>query len=138
MDRSRSCTRNGRGQGASIRATAFGVLVLVLAVTATVRGAQADRPLRAGAATSNISPWLGLSINGNMRDVKVAHVHDELHARALVLDDGRARLAIVVCDSCMIPREVVAEAKALIRERSGLPPERVLISATHAHSCPTA
>src|SRR5262249_21815969 len=49
-----------------------------------------------------------------------------------------ARLAIVVCDSCMIPREVVAEAKRLIGERSGLAADRVLISATHAHSCPAA
>src|SRR3954452_1423996 len=96
------------------------------------------RAFRAGAATSNISPWLGLSINGGMRDHKAEHVHDELHARALVLDDGKTRLAIVVGDSCMIPREVVDDAKKRIRERSGIPPERVLISATHAHSCPAA
>jgi hypothetical protein len=38
----------------------------------------------------------------------------------------------------MIPREVVAEAKARIRERTGLAAESVLISATHAHSCPAA
>ncbi|MFO0889087.1 MAG: hypothetical protein U0790_08050 [Isosphaeraceae bacterium] len=93
---------------------------------------------RAGAATSNISPWLGLSINGSMSDGTVAHVHDELHARALVLDDGRRRMAIVVCDSCMIPRDVVLRAKARIAQRVKIAPERVLISATHAHSCPTA
>ena len=51
---------------------------------------------------------------------------------------ARRRLAIVVCDSCMIPREVVADAKRRIRDRSGLEPDHVLISATHAHSCPTA
>src|SRR4051794_15796827 len=68
---------------------------------------EPQRTLRAGAATSNISPWFGLSINGGMHDHKVGHVHDELHARALVLDDGKSRLAFVVCDSCMIPREVV-------------------------------
>jgi neutral ceramidase len=100
--------------------------------------AEPPRAFRAGAATSNISPWLGLSINGNMRDVKAAHVHDELHARAVVLDDGATRLAIVACDSCMIPREVVTDAKRRIRERSGLDPSRVLISATHAHSAPAA
>jgi hypothetical protein len=38
----------------------------------------------------------------------------------------------------MIPREVVAEAKARIRDRLGLAAESVLISATHAHSCPAA
>jgi hypothetical protein len=102
------------------------------------RAAQGEGAFRAGAATSNISPWLGLSINGNMHDHKAEYVHDELHARALVLDDGKSRLAIVVCDSCMIPREIVAEAKERIRDRTGLVPDHVLISATHAHSCPAA
>src|SRR4051794_718339 len=114
------------------------VAASILAICMVPLHARAQGPLRAGAATTNISPWLGLSINGNMTDVKTAQVHDELHARALVLDDGKSRLAIVVCDSCMIPREVVADAKRRILARSKLEPGRVLISATHAHSCPTA
>jgi hypothetical protein len=47
-----------------------------------------------------------------------------------VLDDGATRLAIVVCDSCAVDRTVVVEAKARIREQTGLEPETVLISAT--------
>jgi hypothetical protein len=97
-----------------------------------------EKPFRAGAATSNISPWLGLSINGSMNDHKVGHVHDELHARALVLDDGHTRLAFVVCDSCMIPRTVVADAKRRILENSKIANDHVIISATHSHSCPAA
>ena len=42
----------------------------------------------AGAATSNITPKIGTSINGNFRDVKVLNIHDETHARSIVLDDG--------------------------------------------------
>ncbi len=49
--------------------------------------------LRAGAATSNITPPLGIEINGGTAPVIATHVHDELHARALVLDDGSTRLA---------------------------------------------
>lgn len=116
--------------GVLVAASCFAACILPLPARA--------EPFRAGAATTNISPWLGLSINGNLADVTAAQVHDELHARALVLDDGKSRLAIVVCDSCMIPREVVADAKRRIVERSGLEPGRVLISATHAHSCPTS
>ena len=74
------------------------------------------------AATSNITPWLGLSINGSMNDHAVAHVHDELHARALVLDDGESKLAFIVCDMCMIPREIVTAAKTRIQERTGIAP----------------
>ena len=93
---------------------------------------------RAGAATSNVTPPLGASINGGMTDRKAAHVHDDLHARCLVLDDGTTKLAIAVVDSCMLPGEVVDEAKRLIEQRTKIPPSHVLISATHTHTAPTA
>ncbi len=95
------------------------------------------RHFRAGAATANITPRLGISINGHFNDRVAKHIHDELHARCLVLDDGLTRLAIVICDSCMIPREVMDAAKALIQQRTGIPAENILISATHTHSAPT-
>ena len=53
-----------------------------------------DRIFKAGAATSNITPPLGTSLNGGMSDRAAEHIHDELHTRALVLDDGERRLAI--------------------------------------------
>ena len=101
-----------------------------------LHGFAADNPrvFRAGAATSNITPKLGTSINGNMSDGKATHVHDELHSRALVLDDGTNKLAIVVNDSCMIPREVFDEAKRLASEATGIPATHMLMSATHTHS----
>jgi hypothetical protein len=94
-------------------------------------------PLRAGAATSNITPPLGISLNGGMQDRQALHIHDELHARCVVLDDGSERVAIVVCDSCMIPRSVLDAAKEMAQSGTDLPLDRVLISATHSHSCPT-
>lgn len=98
---------------------------------------DAPRQFRAGAATSVITPRLGISINGHFNDRLAKHIHDELHARCLVLEDGQTRLALVVCDSCMIPREVMDAAKALIQQRTGISSENVLISATHPHSAPT-
>ena len=105
---------------------------------APVEAASKARQFRAGAATSNITPRLGTSINGYFNDRRAAHIHDELHARCLVLDDGQTRLAIAVCDSCMIPREVLDAAKRQIAEEHGLAPEHVLISATHTHTAPTS
>jgi neutral ceramidase len=95
------------------------------------------RTFRAGAATSNITPWLGVSISGGFQDVKARHVHDELHARCLVLDDGETRLAFAIVDVALLGRELIDEAKARIREHTGIPPTHVLIAATHTHSAPT-
>lgn len=98
---------------------------------------MASPEFRAGAATSNITPALGTSLNGGMQDRTATHIHDELHARCLVLDDGNVQLAFVVCDSCMIPAAIFEAAKHRVGEQLGLPPDRMMMSATHAHSTAT-
>lgn len=87
---------------------------------------------------SNVTPPLGTSINGGMQNRKATHVHDELYARAVVMDDGQNQLAMVVVDNCMIPREVYDEAKRLAREQTEIPTESILVSATHSHSAGSA
>jgi neutral/alkaline ceramidase-like enzyme len=93
---------------------------------------------RAGAATSNITPPLGGLIVGGFAPLPSTHIHDELHARCLVLDDGSTKLALVVCDLLGIDRQVSDDARALIHKDLGIPPENVLISATHTHSAVSA
>ncbi len=88
----------------------------------------------AGAATSNITPKIGTSINGNFSDVKVQNIHDETHARGLVLDDGNTCLAFVVMDLCMVSREILDKAKARAHKETGIPIENMLMSAIHTHS----
>ncbi len=98
----------------------------------------APRRFQAGAATSNITPALGGLIIGNWTPTPATHVHDELYARCLVLDDGDVRVAIVVVDSLGVPRHVLDHARRLAHEHTGIPPERILISATHTHSATTS
>ena len=38
----------------------------------------------------------------------------------------------------MMPRELIDRAKALVREKTGIPTDRILVSATHTHSAPAA
>jgi neutral ceramidase len=109
---------------------------LVLCITGSAVSAAS---LRAGAATSNITPDMGVVLDGTIMKIGPAkHVHDELHARCLVLDDGTTRIAFAVCDVTMMAPEIVAEAKNMLKESLNLPPENILISATHTHSAPRA
>ena len=91
----------------------------------------------AGAATSNITPELGSSINGGFQDGTATVIHDELNARCLALDDGKRKLVFVVADSCVIGRGIFDEAKKMVNEATGLPMENMMMSATHSHSCGT-
>ena len=93
--------------------------------------------LRAGAAVVDITPALGVANGGVIaRGGAATHIHDELHARCLMLDDGATRLAIAICDMRMLGGEVVARAKSLAGEATGLAPENILIAATHTHAAP--
>jgi neutral ceramidase len=109
------------------------LVALVLALSSS-----AAETFQAGAATSNLTPPIGLEIIGGFVPYPSKHIHDELHARCLVLDDGSTKLALVVCDLLGIHRDVSAEARRLIAENSGIPRENVLISATHTHSASSA
>ena len=93
---------------------------------------------RAGAATSNITPFLGGAVIGGFVPFPATNVHDELHARCLVLDDGKTKLALVVCDLLGISHDLSNAARKLVEESTGLPPEQVLICAVHTHSACSA
>lgn len=115
-------------------------LALLLALTTVSLNAAdaAKAALRAGAATSNITPELGGEVVGGFLPFPATHVHDELHARCLVLDDGETKLAIVVCDLLGLHRSVSVEARRLIEAETGIPAANVLISGTHTHSAVNA
>ena len=96
-------------------------------------GRPQDLP-HAGAATTNITPWLGDGLVGNFGTPPPAKdVHDELYARCFVLDGGSTRIALVVNDNIYISREVLDDAKRQVTDVTGLPEDRMLMSCTHTH-----
>jgi neutral ceramidase len=115
------------------------VLFLLGFVSAgAINGSLSAQRLKVGAAASNITPPLGGNIIGGFSPSPSTNVHDELHARCLVVDDGKTRLALVVCDLLGIHRLVSDEARRIIAERVKVPASHVLISATHTHSASSA
>ncbi len=117
-------------------------LLLIFCLSLTTIGhsqSKTKKTFRAGAATSNITPLMGVPLDGTIMQIGPAKdVHDELYARCLVLDDGTTRLAFAVVDNTMISREVYDQAKKLVHEKTGIPIQNICISATHTHSTPRA
>jgi hypothetical protein len=100
-------------------------------------GAETATRFEAGAAKVDITPEAGVSLAGPIsKNGPVTGVHDRLHARALMLGDGVTRLAIVVCDACIIGGDVFDAAKAIVHRETGLATDRMLMSATHTHAAP--
>lgn len=100
--------------------------------------AQPGPVLRAGAATSNITPSIGGEIVGGFVPFPSTHIHDELLVRCLVLDNGRTRIAFAVSDNVGISRYVFDAAKRMVNAETGIPVENLLMSANHTHSAVSA
>jgi len=126
-----------RQNSSVLRRAVFPVILAILTCSGTHTGWSQEaggKVFRAGAATSNITPPLGENIIGGFAPFPSTNIHDELHARCLVLDNGQTQLAIVICDNLGIARDVYDGARKLIGEETSLPPQNILMAATHTHS----
>lgn len=106
------------------------LLLLLLAVPAVA----AD--LRVGAAAAVITPPEGTPLAGYYSQRGSKTVLDDIHAKAVVLELGDAKAALVVCDLISLPRHVVTEARRQIEAATGIPGANVMMSATHTHTGP--
>ena len=113
----------------------WGMVLGVAIASILAAPGRAAAELRAGAASVKITPSLSRTVFiGGYEQNRIAEsVHDDLWARALVLDDGQTRMAIVVCDLVGMSNYRVQRIRARIRS---VPPEKVLIATTHVHSGP--
>lgn len=117
--------------------TVFLTLSILWLTDAPTISAQ-DTVFRAGAATANITPPLGELIVGGWTPLPADEVHDELHAKCIILDDGNDKIGLVICDNVGIPREVFDHAKKQIERTTGIPASHLLMASTHTHSATTA
>jgi len=114
-------------------------IAICFATPVSAKSPETEKTFLAGAFAVDITPVeFPVIINGGMIQKTAEKVIDPLHARCLVLDDGNGQIAIVVVDSCMLPRELLDEVKDLASSATGIAPDRMLISATHTHSAPSA
>lgn len=98
----------------------------------------APRPgeaMRAGAAAVKITPSLARTvyIAGYGINRTAESVRDDLWARAVVLEAGGTRLAVVSCDLIGLTNYRVRRMRERVRS---VPGEHVLITTTHVHSGP--
>jgi len=95
--------------------------------------------LLAGAAQVDVTPtWWPVIVNCFMLERQASSVASPIYAKAVVLTRGDVKTAMVVVDSCMMPRELIDAAKRIAFEKTGIPVERQMISATHTHMAPAA
>jgi hypothetical protein len=114
-------------------------LILLAAAGDACAAPGKARMFRAGAYAMDVTPeQFPVDVAGNMTPWKAEFAHDPLYARCLVLDDGHTTIAIAICDSCMIPREIFDAAKTKASQTTGIATNHILCAATHSHTAVTA
>ena len=109
------------------------LLSVLIAITAHAQ------VFRAGAVATDISPTTFPRIIAGMFTERTSDkLTDKLHSRAIVLDDGKMKIAFAIVDQCMMEQKLIDEAKALASKQCGIPVDRMMVSATHTHSAPAA
>jgi hypothetical protein len=97
-----------------------------------------------GTARASITPPAGATLSGFVaRAEPMLGVHDDLHARAVVLSDGEstsAPVGLLVLDLIGLDAGLVAGIRRRAAELVGLPQltDRLAVTATHTHSGPAA
>lgn len=111
---------------------------LFLFLSVSVYGLDESTPLfRAGASAVDITPQtLPVRVAGSIAETWADRVEDPLHARCLVIENGKTEVALCIVDNCLMPREMLDEAKAIAHRAIGLPEDRMLVAANHTHSAP--
>jgi neutral ceramidase len=118
--------------------TLSSLLLCTVCVTASTT-AHAG-PLRAGAARVDITPAADAALpmaGFASRTQGFKGIHDHVYVRAIVLDDGATQAALVAWESLFVPDAVWEETSKRIAAETGIPPERLLLSAVHDHGAPS-
>ena len=92
-----------------------------------------------GAARRDISPKKPLFLWGYPHVPRISTgIHDPLWASAIAFRQGKDALLLIACDALFICPEGTRACRKAIHAKTGVPPERVLISCTHGHSAPVS
>ena len=122
------------GEDIMRRMTLLGTILILIAAVSAGELRAADKVLKAGAAMADITPPLGELVVGGFAPFPAKAVHDNMHAKCLVLDNGETKIAFIICDNLGISRDVYDEARERIAQETGFPAENILMASTHTHS----
>jgi hypothetical protein len=75
-------------------------------------------------------------MSGYFRERLSTGTSNPLHAKAIVLGQGKERAALVFCDIIGLSLDVSSRVRRQVAEKTGIPAANILIAATHSHTGP--
>lgn len=113
-------------------------LITLLLATLTL-SLSAAAELKVGAASAPINPENGVHLGGYGKARTCTGVHDNLYAKAIVFDDGKTPVALVILDSVGTQYDTIQKIRARasqLTKAADIPAERIIVCSTHTHCSP--
>lgn len=112
-------------------------LVSVAAAVLVCGAVTAQEPsFQVGLAEIDITAPAGYRLDGYFTERLATGQKDPLMAKALVVQQGSTRAALVVTDLLGMPQSMSREVRARASARTGIPAGSIAITATHTHTGP--
>ena len=92
--------------------------------------------LKVGFGRVNVTPMMGIPLDGYFVPRYADGVLDDLEINALALEAGDDRAVLLTLDHCGTNAAVLEPYRRHVSEVTGVPFEAVLISCTHSHNAP--
>ena len=90
--------------------------------------------LQAGFSRVDITPELGVSINGYFVPRKAEKILDPLEANCLALGCGEKKVVLMTLDNLGVAQKLLLPMRQAVCEATGLPLEAIYIHSTHSHT----
>jgi neutral ceramidase len=124
----------------SISRYSFVCSIILLCAVAAAALAADQGSLRVGAIRVVITPAsdAALPMSGYAgRTEGFKAIHDPLHLRAIVVDDGKNQAALISCEVIGFSNALWDDVTRNLAAATGIPRENILLAAVHTHAAPS-
>ncbi len=113
------------------------VSILVLLAIHATWPVVTGQSFKVGVGETVITPSANMLMAGFSKSQVSTGIHDDLHARTLVVEDASGNVSMLMTVSILgVTQELADRIREGIKERTGITGEKIIISATHTHSGP--
>jgi len=121
----------------SVHSVIFILSVLLITITGCMSSTSSAPVIKVGLGETVITPDENIRMRGFARSQVSTGVHDDLHARSLVVEDVNGSTAVLISVSlCGMSEEYAESIRAGITEKTGIKGDTIVISCTHTHAGP--
>lgn len=92
--------------------------------------------LKAGFGRANITPMLGIPMEGYFKPRFAEEILDDLEVNVLALEAGDARVLLISIDNCEIYGDVLDDYRSYVSRETGVSMDAIFIASTHTHTGP--